>query len=242
MGKGMHGKRILILRPDGRSENLSSLVQAHGASSVSIPAVAFEPPADWRAIDCAIRESFDLSVFTSVTAADLFMNRAKSLGVSVTGPFAAVGPATAAAITRASGHEAWIPSVHTNAGLANELPGPGHIALFRAAIADDVLDRMLAARGFDVCRVDTYRTVPVNGKRIRKEIHRGVDAVILTSASIARALLDAGAGLDLPPLCCIGAPTAAACRERGVIPASIADAQTNESLVRALEQCIPGGM
>jgi uroporphyrinogen-III synthase len=88
-------------------------------------------------------------------------------------------------------------------------------------VAGPELDLALSARGFDVDRVDAYRTIPAGGSRIAAALASGVDAVAFTSASIVRAFAEAcseepdGAG-PRPLVCCIGPATAQACAAAGL--------------------------
>ncbi|HLH27611.1 MAG TPA: uroporphyrinogen-III synthase, partial [Acidimicrobiales bacterium] len=132
--------------------------------------------------------------------------------------------------------------------LARELPGPPtSVRLLRADVAGGELERILAERGFAVERVDVYRTEPADGLAIAAALEAGVDAVALTSASIARAYAAAapggrpgrpehrGPGHRGPPaVFSIGPATSAACAELGITVAAEASPHTVLGLVVAM--------
>jgi uroporphyrinogen III methyltransferase/synthase len=174
----------------------------------------------------------------------------------------AIGPATEQALERAGIAVDWVPSRFTTEALAAELPpvserpgrrGMGSVCVFRADVAGPELDELLSARGFELHRVDAYRTVPTGSERIAAALASGVDAVAFTSASIARAFAEAasehasadgssaphrgaapGGGGPLPLVCCIGPATARACRAAGLPVDCEAAEHTIPGLVRAI--------
>ena len=113
-------------------------------------------------------------------------------------------------------------------------------------MAGPELDDALAARGFEVDRVDAYRTIATGGDEIAAALASGIDAVAFTSASIVRAFAEAcseeqfpqrpaGAYGSRPPLvCCIGPATAQACATAGLRVDCEATEHTIPGLVRAI--------
>ena len=122
---------------------------------------------------------------------------------------------------------------------------PGQrVLLPQADIARPVLARELAAAGLVVTQVTAYRTtVGSGGVDLPALLHAGeVDAILFTSGSTVHNLLtrlqDSNAGLrQLNAVClaCIGPVTAAAAREAGLAVAVVAETQSLEGLVEALE-------
>lgn len=232
MADPLRGKRILILRPAVAGERLADLLRMRGAEPVSVPAIELVP-ADAEPVDRALARAdrFGWAIFTSATGARLVAARAH--GPLPFTRIAAIGSGTAEQLARTGAAVAFTPSAYTTERLAEELPGPPcEVAVFRARAADDRLDRRLRERGFAVTRIDVYDTVPVAGEQVAEVLAAGVDAVVLTAASIAVAIPDAVPAGSL--VCCIGPATAAACRARGMRVDVEATEHTMEGIVGAL--------
>lgn len=237
------GRSVLVLRPAAQQADLVDALERLGATAVVAPAVEILPLEDWGAVDDALARlgSFGWVVFTSVNGARLAGGR---LGAR-TPPqvpegcrVAAIGPATAEALEDLGIHVDWMPSRYTTDALAGEFPDPpARLLLLRADIAGPELDDGLRSRGFVIERVDAYRTVPADRSAIRTALREGVDAVALTSASIARSLVAAAGGVPLPgaPLvCCIGPATVAQCQRLGLPVDCVAREYTVGGLVEAM--------
>lgn len=235
--EAMRRKRVLVLRPEGQDERLAALLRARHAEAVSIPAIEIIPAAPSVITETLARATDNAwGVFTSVNGVRIVTGAAR--GPLPFAAIAAIGPATADALARAGVPVRWVPEVFTTDALAAGLPGPpGDVALFRAASADTRLDVGLAARGFRVTRVDAYDTRAVNGDRIAQVFADGVDAVALTSASIARAAAPTirAVGEDVL-VCCIGPETAAAARAEGIRVDTVAATHTIDGVLDALDE------
>lgn len=231
------GRRILVLRPAGQDADLADELRLLGATPVVVPALRILPPADWSAVDAVVERPFDWLLFTSANGARLAGSRLRA-GVPPGCRIGAIGPATARALESVGIGVDWMPTRYTTAALTDELPGPpARVCLLRADIAGPELDEGLRRRGFDVERVDAYRTEEADPEPIRRALEEKVDAVALTSASIVRALVAAAGPLPLPgaPLvCCIGPATAEACRSAGLDVDCEAEEHTVPGLVAAI--------
>ena len=166
-------------------------------------------------------------MLTSVNAVDHFMGAlrdARALaGVSV----AAVGQATADALRMTGVEPDLVPAEHSGFGLVEEFPDAGSAGARRvlfpcADLAPDTIPEGLAQKGWDVRRVEAYRTVaraapePALLERVAV-----ADALTLTSTSNVQAFVAlrtaAGRPVTPPPhIVCIGPMTAAAAREAGL--------------------------
>jgi uroporphyrinogen III methyltransferase / synthase len=229
--------RVLVLRPEHQASELAGQLKAEGASPVLVPAIRILPPADWTQIDSAVErlDSFDWIVFTSVNGADSFLSRMSTSDV-LPGRVGAIGPGTRDRLIAGGIDVHWMPSSFTSAALADQLPEPpARVLLVRADIATGELDEALRARGFEVERLDAYRTESANSDQLVAALGQ-VDAVALTSASIARSFAAASAGYPagLPAVCSIGPATSAACREAGLDVSVEAAEHTIPGLVRAI--------
>ena len=253
-GKALRGRRVLVLRPEAQADDLAGALRAEGATPVVVPAIRIEPLLDRTALDGALDRagSYDWLLFTSVNGVAAVTGRMAERGIGPGaladggGRVGAIGPATRRALERAGVTVDWVPTRFTTEALAGELPriagrrGPaGSVCVFRADVAGPELDMALSARGFDLERVDAYRTIPAGGDRIAAALASGVDAVAFTSASIVRAFVEAcseepaRAG-PRPLLCCIGPSTAQACTAAGLPVDCEATVHTIPGLVDAM--------
>ena len=167
-------------------------------------------------------------VLTSVNAVDRFMGAlrdARALGGVLV---AAVGPATADALRRNGVEPDLVPAEHSARGLVEEFPDAGSAGTRRvlfpcADLAPDTIPDGLAAKGWDVHRVEAYRTVArAAPEAALLERVAVADALTLTATSAVQAFLalrtEAGAPV-VPPahIVCIGPTTAAAARAAGLV-------------------------
>lgn len=236
----LRGVRVLVLRPEHQASALVGLLAEHGAVPVPISAITILPPADWMKIDDAVLRlsEFDWIVFTSLNGVERFLSRA-GLAEGFPERVGAIGPGTTDALLNMGITVDWMPESFTSAALSQELPGPpANVLLVRADIATTDLEDTLRTRGFSVERVDAYRTESTHSNEIREAVS-SVDAVALTSASIARSFAAATKTLDpekLPARVSIGPATTAACTGAGLMVDVEAEEHTIPGLVRALEQ------
>ncbi|MBB2923466.1 uroporphyrinogen-III synthase [Cellulomonas cellasea] len=133
--------------------------------------------------------------------------------------------------------DAHAPDAHAPDAHATE-HDPGRVLVPHADLAAPTLTTGLRARGWEVDDVVAYRTVrgPDPDPQVHEDWTAGrVDAVLLTSGSTARNLLDL---LGEPPagtlVCCIGPSTAAEAHRLGLRVDAVAEEQTPAGLVAAL--------
>jgi len=195
------GRRVVVLRPEGRGAGLAERLCALGADVQLAAAIAFEPPDDPAEADCAVvrLREYAWIVVTSPTGARCLAQRARKLAKSVpeTARVAAVGPGTARAL-QGEGIDVSVVAERADAeGLAHALVGhvcaSDRVLVVRPEIARDALPEALRAAGARVDAVAFYRTVPAPGARsAAREILRGAcDAVVFSSPSTLHAVLDA---------------------------------------------------
>jgi uroporphyrinogen-III synthase len=188
-------------------------------------------------------------VLTSVTALERLVaalgDEHSALGSALV---AAVGPATADAVRAAGVEPDLVPSVHSAAGLVDAFPpaeGVGRRVLFPAAdLAPPTVAEGLRAKGWDVERVEAYRTVPLPPPEpATAAAFAACDAVVFLAGSSVRAF--AAASLTPPPVVvCIGSATAAAARAAGLSGVLQAAEASPEGMVAALVDRLgspPGG-
>lgn len=228
----LEGRRILVLRPQHQADDLASALTSEGAEPVVVPAIRIVPVLPAGTWERVVGEGFDWVVFTSVN------------GVAATGcgptnggrpRVAAVGPATAEALASAGVQVDFVPSAYTTSALASELPGPvGRVCVVRAASAGPDLETILAGRGFEVERLDAYATEAEPAGGIVGALETGVDAVALTSASIAEAYAAAAGGAGPAAVFSIGPATTAAARSAGLSVTAEARTHTIPGLVETI--------
>jgi len=201
--------RIVVTRAEDQADGLAERLETLGHEVVRCPLIRIEPLGD-DPIDPA---PYDWVVVTSRNGANELARRLTSRPQRL----AAIGPGTAAAL-RGHGLEVeLVPAVHTQEGLAAELP-PGRVLLAAAEGARrDVLDADF---------LPLYRTI-----ELRPPAPHG-DVAVLASASAARALAATGARL---PVVAIGPQTAAEAQERGLDVVAVAASHDLDGLVDVIQ-------
>jgi uroporphyrinogen-III synthase len=159
--------------------------------------------------------------------------------------WAAVGPATAAALEAEGVRVERIPRAGTGAaiaGLLGELAGV-RVLLPRARIAGRDLPYALTARGALVDDVPAYDTVigPESSRiPLAQALDEGLDAAIFTSGSTVegffRLVPDPLGALSTILTISIGRSTARALADAGVEPSAVAAAPSPAAIVEALER------
>jgi uroporphyrinogen III methyltransferase/synthase len=222
---------------------------AAGAAAVAVPTIGIAPPAPGGPLDRALKQldTYDWVIVTSANGARACVARAVALGLdlrSARPQWAAIGPATAAALREAGIAVAATPSRYLAEAIPEALPdvSGARVLLPRTDAAPRALADALRARGADVDEVTAYRTI-LAPARSRARLHRlitgrEIDAVVFTSAStvhgMVRLLGEARDALRQIEIACIGPVTAAAVIEEGFQPAVVASEHTSDGIVAAL--------
>lgn len=248
---GFAGRRVLIPRGGSWGENVSSLVSELGGVPVVVPLVKFAPPHDEGDLVSALADveagEYDWVTITSVATVGVLSTG--EVFVPTTTQLAAVGTATSDALEDAGFHVSLTPSGHVaNAqALATDLidllaDDPARILVLQSDLASPALADALTDAGHDVSAVIAYRTVPVDANVVADDVlaAAGIDAALLTSGSIAAALLarfptlvTAASDGELA-FASIGAGTTAFAEHLGIPVAVTAQAQNVEALVTSL--------
>jgi uroporphyrinogen III methyltransferase / synthase len=200
--------KIVVTRSDEQADELVARLEALGHEVVRCPLIRIEPLGD-EPIDPS---PYDWVVVTSPNGARELARRLATTPRRI----AAIGPGTADALREHGLNVELVPQIHTQEGLAAELP-PGRILL---AAAEGARRLLVEERGADF--LPLYRTV-----ELRPPAPTG-DVALLASASAARALAATGARL---PVVAIGPQTAAEAREHGLDVAAVADSHDLEGLL-----------
>lgn len=245
LARALDGRLVLVPRDGERGERIARLLADHGAAAALVPLIEQVPPRDTAPLAGAVAEfnrgAFDWVAVTSVHGAQAFIEAGARPGSA---RIAAVGPATAAALTSAGFAVDLVPPEFTGAELVARLidticaqrsPG-GRVLLPLSEIAEPTLEHGLLAAGFSPRRVTAYRTLPAQADPAADaELKPRLGAAIVLSSSGARALVARFAPLPQNVvIAAIGAPTARELSRLGLPPAVIATEHTAAGTVAAL--------
>ncbi|MCD6020379.1 MAG: Uroporphyrinogen synthase [Actinomycetia bacterium] len=246
MKRTLAGRTIVVTRPVEQAEPLVRELERRGARVLVAPTIRIVP-ARSAALTTALKDlaggRFDWITLTSRATVDVLRDRLESPR-DVRAKVAVIGEGTAAAFRRWTRRDADLqPATFTTAALARAFPrGTGRVLCARADIAPEGLEAALAGKGWEPERVDAYRTV--FARSLPREAHDAlrageVDAVTFTSASTVRGFVNALSAAQGPPrVICIGPVTAAAARDTGLRPATVARPHTVGGLVEAVERAL----
>lgn len=210
----LQGKRILVTRAREQAGALSDRLRKLGAIPVEFPAIHIIPPQDWAPLDDALRrlcarESkpyYAWLVFTSANGVNTCFDRMGTLSYNARDMdnvrVAAIGPATAQALTRHGVKPDLVPDEYIAEGVAAALIEDAHrhgeslegkrILIVRAAEARKVLVEELQRAGAIVEEVAAYRTRGAvidneQGHEVLRLLQAGqLDILTFTSSSTVR--------------------------------------------------------
>ena len=160
------GRTVVVTRSGPRARDLVDALERAGATALELPLTRQVDPSDGgaalRAAAAEVQENRWV-VLTSVNAVERFvaeLRDARALGPVLV---AAVGPATADALRMAGVEPDLVPAEHSARGLVEEFPpsdGAGRRVLFPCAdLSPDTIVEGLGQKGWEVRRVEAYRTV-----------------------------------------------------------------------------------
>ncbi len=249
------GRLVVITRAKTQAASFAALLEAAGARVLVAPTIAIEPPPSWAPLDAALRRGgeYDWAVFTSVNGVEMVKARLSALGLDAGAlgscRVAAIGPATAEALSSVGLPATVVPEEYVAEGLARALAAlvrPGQrVLLARAAETRDLLVRELERLGARVEEVAAYRTRPASEDmaELKRALGAGaVDAVTFTSSSTVRHFVSIFAPGELERLmagvtvACIGPITRATAAAAGLAPEVVAEEYTIAGLAVALEK------
>ncbi len=219
---------------------MCEMLETRGASVIEFPTIRIEPPSDPLPLQQAISKlhTFDQIIFTSVNGVKYFwkyFDGTWPTSVRV----AAIGPATAAAITARGVTPDFVPSKYVAETLAEELgPVEGQtILLPRASKTRPILAELLQIGGAKVTSVTAYETqVNYPPDSAYAELTEGIDAVTFTSGSTVDGFKAVSPDPEISFIAaCIGPITAKAALLAGFKVGIIAKTYTSKGLVTALD-------
>lgn len=210
-GKGLVGVGVLVTRPAGQSGPLASRIGAEGGTPILFPALEIEglPEAEIASALGGIA-AVDLAVFVSPNAARFALAAlARKGGPGFAARYAAVGPGTAAELSRAGVREIISPeSGFDSEALLAVLPlddwAGRRVVIFRGNGGREVLGEELKSRGASVTSVTCYRRArPAGDMRGLHPLWQGggIQACVATSAEIVANLFAMAGEAARPWLC-----------------------------------------
>jgi uroporphyrinogen-III synthase len=248
MPDGLRGKRVLVTRAKGQNEKFSRQLEAVGAIPVEFPTIQIVPPSDPGPLDKAIANltNYDWLIFTSANGVTHFWQRLDMTDKGLTDlqnvRIAAIGPATAATLSKRQAQVDLIPSEHVAEALLEAIGDVAGqcILLPTADIARPTLVEGLQAKGATVDRVTAYQTKPVEEPGNLLTLLATIDILTFTSASTVRNFVNLlqtdtpATTIGQATVACIGPITAQAARELGLPVHVTAVTYTIAGLVEAL--------
>ncbi len=240
---------VVVCRAAAQAGPLIADLERLGCEVVSMPLAEVVGPADAAPLEAALEElgTYRWVAFTSSNAVAAFAGAVAAFAgavaalAPVTQPpglsVATVGAATSAAVRAAGWTVAVEAAPATAADLAARLVAdhrPARLLAPLAELAGDDLTAPLTAAGWEVTRVEAYRTVTPAHPDAMLERAAAADLVCLTAGSLAERLVAALGDRHRPPAVCIGPSTAAAARSLGLDVVAIADPHDRAGLVAAV--------
>lgn len=227
----LNGRRILITRPRGRAEKLSSMLRDLGAEVIHLPTI--RTSILHGAIDGVNLSGFDWAGFTSVTGVEAFFELLAESGRDVReldAKISAIGPATADALRVRGLRVNYIPEVYDGEHLAEGIARfGGKVLMFRAKEGSPDIGEIFTKYGIEAQQVCIYSTDYV------KLVHvpDSIDTIIFTSASTVRGFCFSVNELRNVKAVCIGKQTACEAKRHDFADIVIAEQATIDAVVKA---------
>ncbi len=249
----LFGKRLLLCRPTQQAHDSARAIQRRGAQSILLPLIEIEPIDDDAALKDALPKlnEVDWVIFTSANGVRRFKRTVERCGkdarVFGQAKVAVIGPGTAKPLEQWGIRPDLVADEHVAEGLVRQIlaSGPAQSAvLIRALEARDTLPNALKASGMQVNVIAAYKTKKLateQRQQLQAQLQsRAVNAVLLTSSSMADALVSAlgpSAAAIVSSVCVasIGPVTTATLEKQGIAPNLTATSYTVEGLLDALE-------
>lgn len=239
--KPLSGRHLLL--PTRTPAGLTKALTAAGATLTEVEFTR-QLLLPLESLTLALAQDWDWIVVSSPATVRLLIEAGWDLPARFSaGQVAAVGPATAGALTRAGVEVSKVAYPGGGAALVESFPeGPGRIVLPGAEEASVEPTAGLAAKGWQVQAVPVYRTVPqvVPESVVATWQRGGFDAFVVTAGSIASAAASA-CGLPGPAVVAIGDSSADVARSVGLTVAQTALRPVTDSLLAAVFETLAQG-
>ena len=226
----LHGKRILVTRPQERAGTLSDKLRELGAEVTAFPCIRTEPILPCPEMEKALSRlsQYEWLGFTSAAGVEAFWSCLRRMGRDARAlggvKLAAIGPATGHALESHGLTADLIPEVYDAAHMGGALAqaAKGRVLLLRAEESSPALTDALARARVDYDGFAVYRTLYDNpcAPALREALEAGrFDYVTFTSASTVKGFIASiGPEADCSRFTglCIGEQTAGEARKYGI--------------------------
>lgn len=252
MKRGGPAQKVVLARSKEGNGELKEKLSGLGVNATAVDTIKFDFPEDRDRMDAAIKRmpNYDWVAFTSQKGVDAFRERAAELGVDIDGPgpkFAAVGPATAAALEEMGVRVAYVPKDYLTSALGGGLPTDSgrKVLLLRSDAGAKSLVERLGERGFEVDDVPAYRTLPLSARLDPRAVD-GASFVVFASPSEVsgfQALLgqdELDKVAKKATAACIGPVTAEAARDAGFRSVVFPEEHTVDALAAKVRELVTG--
>ena len=232
----LNSKRVIITRPHGRAEALSSRLRNLGAEVIHLPAIRLSTL--HGSLDGVDLSGWDWIGFTSVTGVNAFFELLTESGRDIreigTAKIAAIGSATAESLRTHGLKVDYVPEIFDGQNLAEGLAKiAGSVLMFRAENGSEDISRILNHYGIRNKQVCIYRTDYVKLLHVPKY----TDIIIFTSASTVKGFCQTVDNMREVKAVCIGRQTADEAVRQGFSDVVIAEQADMDSLVKAVLSC-----
>ena len=195
----LHGRHIVITRPIGQAGKLTGLIKEAGGEVVSFPLIEIAPLENYQAFEEVMSHlhEYDWAIFISSNAVQNAMPLVSKLKLPSNLKFAAIGPSTAAELSKFGVQNTLIPQDRFDSESLLALPemqavNNQKVMIFRGVGGREVLADTLKSRGAEVHFAECYQRI--NPQKDLSTItmlsQQGLlDAIVITSSEAMRHLL-----------------------------------------------------
>ena len=197
--KPLLGYHVVITRPIGQAGKLSNLVQEAGGEVVSFPLIEIAPLSNYQAFEHTISSlhEYDWAIFISSNAVQNGMPLVSKLKLPSSLKFAAIGPSTAAELSKFGVQNILIPKDRFDSESLLALPemqavNNQKVMIFRGIGGREVLADTLKSRGAEVNFAECYQRINPQQdlSKLTTLNQQGLlDAIVITSSEAMRHLL-----------------------------------------------------
>jgi uroporphyrinogen-III synthase len=242
----LEGKGVLVSRPVGQAEGLCRLVETAGGRSIPFPAIAIEPVEDRESPRQLLGQRWDLILFVSRNAVEQALPLFPRRCLPSRPELAAVGLATAQALTAAGRAPDLVPARRFDSESLLALPQledlcGKRVLIVRGKGGRTLLGERLVERGAALAYAEVYRrTLPkADPNPLISRWRQDVQLATATSGEILENLLtlfggDGRALLLATPLVVVSERTARMARNRGFARVLLAERAADEAILSAL--------